>query len=34
VESKTHNVMIYQLDQGRMTVIWLLEVPDQDRPTS
>lgn len=34
VESQTHNVMIYQLDQGRMTVIWLLEGPDQEQSTS
>ena len=34
VESSTHNVMIYQLDQGRMTVIWLLEGPEKETSTS
>ena len=34
VESQTHNVMIYQLDQGRMTVIWLFEGPEKEAPLS
>ena len=34
VESQTYNVMIYETENAKMTVIWLFEGPDQERSTS
>ena len=34
VESETHNVMIYQLEKAKVTVIWLFEGPESERPAS
>jgi len=30
VESQTHNVMVYELEKDNVTVIWLLEGPEQE----
>ena len=30
VESQTHNVMVYQLEETKMTVIWLFEGSEKD----
>ncbi len=34
VESETNNVMVYQLEQSKVTVIWLFEGNDDGAPTS
>jgi hypothetical protein len=34
VESETHNVMIYQMEKAKVTVIWLFEGPESERPAS
>lgn len=33
VESSTHNVMVYESEQERVTVIWLFEGPEEEAPT-
>ncbi len=33
VESQTDNVMVYQLEEPKVTVIWLFEGPEEDRTT-
>ena len=30
VESQSHNVMVYELEKGDVTVIWLLEDPEKE----
>ena len=30
VESQSHNVMVYELEKGDVTVIWLLEEPEKE----
>jgi anti-sigma factor RsiW len=34
VESQTYNVMIYESEKAKVTVIWLFEGPDQEAPIS
>jgi len=34
VESSTHNVMIYESEKGKVTVIWLFEGLEKELPTS
>jgi hypothetical protein len=34
VESKTHNVMIYELENEKVTVIWLFNGPEEEVSTS
>ena len=34
VESSTHNVMIYQMEKAKVTVIWLFEGPETESPAS
>jgi hypothetical protein len=34
VESQTDNVMVYQLEKPKVTVIWLFEGPEKDQTTS
>ena len=34
VESQTHNVMVYQLEKPKVTVIWLFEEPEENQTTS
>ena len=34
VESPTHNVMIYQMEKAKVTVIWLFEGPETERSAS
>jgi len=34
VESQTGNVMVYQLEKPKVTVIWLFEGPEKDQPPS
>ena len=34
VESETHNVMVYDLEKAKVTVIWLFEGPGEEAPTS
>lgn len=34
VESQTHDVMVYQLEKPKVTVIWLFEEPEKDQTTS
>jgi hypothetical protein len=34
VESATHNVMIYQMEKAKMTVIWLFEEPETESSAS
>ncbi len=34
VESQTNNVMVYQLEEPKVTVIWLFEGPEKDQTTS
>ena len=34
VESKTHNVMVYELEKTKVTVIWLFEEPEKEIPSS
>jgi anti-sigma factor RsiW len=33
VESQSDNVMVYQLEEPKVTVIWLFEGPEEDRTT-
>ncbi len=33
VESQSHNVMVYELEKGNMTVIWLLEDQEKEDPS-
>ena len=34
VESQSDNVMVYQLEEPKVTVIWLFEGPEEDRTTT
>ena len=34
VESQSDNVMVYQLDEPKVTVIWLFEGPEEERTTT
>jgi anti-sigma factor RsiW len=34
VESQTHNVMVYEFEKTKVTVIWLLDGSEQEKPTS
>ena len=34
VESQTHNVMVYELEKTKVTVIWLFEEPEKETPSS
>lgn len=34
VESQTHNVMVYQLEKPKVTVIWLFEGPEKNQTSS
>jgi hypothetical protein len=34
VESQNDNVMVYQLEEPKVTVIWLFEVPEEERATT
>jgi anti-sigma factor RsiW len=34
VESQTDNVMVYQLEEPKVTVIWLFEGPEEERTTT
>ena len=34
VESQTHNVMVYQTEKAKVTVIWLFEEPEKETPSS
>ncbi len=34
LESPTYNVMVYQLEESKVTVIWLLEQPEGGAPSS
>ena len=34
VESQTHNVMIYELENAKVTVIWLFEEPEKETSSS
>ena len=34
IESDSYNVMVYETEKGKMTVIWLLEGPEEGLPTS
>ena len=34
VESQTHNVMIYESENAKVTVIWLFEEPEKETPSS
>jgi anti-sigma factor RsiW len=34
VESQTYNVMVYELEKGKVTVIWLFEEPEKETPSS
>lgn len=34
VESPEYNVMVYQSEKAKMTVIWLLEEPGKEEPSS
>ena len=34
VESQSYNVMVYESDKGKVTVIWLLEGPEKEGPSS
>ncbi len=34
VESKTNNVMVYEVEKSKVTVIWLFEVPETESTTS
>jgi hypothetical protein len=34
VESQTHNVMIYESENKKVTVIWLFEGPAEETPSS
>jgi anti-sigma factor RsiW len=34
VESQTDNVMVYQLEEQKVTVIWLFEGPEEERTTT
>jgi len=34
VESQSHNVMVYQLEEPKVTVIWLFEGPEEERTTT
>jgi anti-sigma-K factor RskA len=34
IESKTNNVMVYESENSKVTVIWLLEEPEMETPSS
>ena len=34
IESQTHNVMVYELERPKVTVIWLFEEPEKETPFS
>jgi anti-sigma factor RsiW len=34
VESQTHNVMVYESENAKVTVIWLFEEPEKEAPSS
>jgi anti-sigma-K factor RskA len=34
VESQTHNVMVYESENTKVTVIWLFEEPEKETPSS
>jgi hypothetical protein len=34
VESETHNVMVYQLEKPKITVIWVFEEPEEEAAVS
>jgi hypothetical protein len=34
VESKTNNVMVYEVEKSKVTVIWLFEGPETESTTS
>jgi anti-sigma-K factor RskA len=34
VESQSDNVMVYQLEEPKVTVIWLFEGPEEERTTT
>jgi len=34
VESQTYNVMVYESEKGKVTVIWLFEGPEKESPPS
>lgn len=34
VESKDYNVMVYETEKGKVTVIWLFEGPEEESPAS
>ena len=34
VESQTHNVMIYESENAKVTIIWLFEEPEKETPSS
>jgi len=34
VESKTYNVMVYELEKAKVTVIWFFEEPEKETPSS
>ena len=34
VESQTHNVMVYEFEKTKVTVIWLLDGSEQEKPAS
>jgi anti-sigma-K factor RskA len=34
VESQSDNVLVYQLEEPKVTVIWLFEGPEEDRTTT
>jgi hypothetical protein len=34
VESETNNVMVYDLEKAKVTVIWLFEEPEEESATS
>jgi hypothetical protein len=34
VNSDTHNVMIYQMEKAKVTVIWVFEGPESEKPAT
>jgi hypothetical protein len=34
VESETHNVMVYEVEDSKMTVIWLFEGPEEEESST
>jgi hypothetical protein len=34
VESRTHNVMVYELEKAKVTIIWLFEESEKETPSS